>query len=115
MKVKMIKIKPINKEIPKRNSTLLERYNNRFSKSCYMEAELTIVTNFISSKDVDKESVMHLRCDSTEFMTDGYVNNSVDEPFQSSFSRYQIGLETLRRGSDLFTIESNYCITNAKR
>ena len=25
MKVKMIKIKPINKEIPKRNSTLLEK------------------------------------------------------------------------------------------
>ena len=38
MTVKMIKIKPINKEIPKRNSTLLERYNNRFSKSCYMES-----------------------------------------------------------------------------
>ena len=73
------------------------------------------MTNVISSKDVDKESVMHLRCDSTEFMTDGYVNNSVDEPFQSSFSRYQIGLETLRRGSGLFAIEFNYCITNAKR
>ena len=86
-----------------------------FQKVVTWKVELTIVTNFISSKDVDKESVMHLRCDGTEFMTDGYVNNSVDEPFQSSFSRYQIGLETLRRGSDLFTIEFNYCITNAKR
>ena len=40
---------------------------------------LTIAANFISSKDVEEEGVMHSKSDNIEFMPQGNVNEVVDE------------------------------------
>ena len=50
--------------------------------------QLTVAINFISSKDVDEERVMHLNSDNTEFMTYDNENDVVDELFESLSSRY---------------------------
>ena len=64
-----------------------------------MEILLTIAITFISSKDNDEERVMHSKSD-LEFVI---CNNAVEvtkELLQLIFSRYQIRLEKLMRGSD---------------
>ena len=47
------------------------------------KARLTFATNFISSKDAKKESVMH-----SEFTSYNDANKVADERFDSIFSRY---------------------------
>ena len=64
--------------------------------------QLTIVINFISSKDVDEDRVIHSKSDNIEFMPYGNANEVVNELFESLLSRYQIDLETSMRGSDFF-------------
>ena len=62
--------------------------------------QLTIAINFISSKDVDEERVMHSKSDNIELMLYDNANEVVNKVFESLLSRYQIDLETLMRGSD---------------
>ena len=62
--------------------------------------QLAIVINFISSKDVDKERIMHLRSDNIEFMSYDNANEIANELFESLLSRYQISLKTSMRRSD---------------
>ena len=62
--------------------------------------QLTIASNFISSKDVDEERVIHSKSDNIEFMSYDTVNEVVHKPFESLLSVYQIGLETSMRRSD---------------
>ena len=71
--------------------------NLQKSDTWYM---LAIAINFISSKYVDEELVMHSKSDNTEFMPYDNANEVVNELFKSLLSRYQIGLETSMRGSD---------------
>ena len=56
--------------------------------------QLTIVINFISSKDVDKDLVMHSKSDNVEFTSCNDANEIIDEPFKSLHSIYQENLET---------------------
>ena len=73
--------------------------------------QLTIAINFVSSKDVNEERVMHSKSDNKEFMTDDLVANDViDELFESLISKYQSGLETSMRGSE-FTFRSNSIVS----
>ena len=74
-------------------------------KSGTWKVQLTIAINFISSKDVDEEQVMHSKKDNIEFTTYDNANDIVDKLSESLFSRYQIGLEASMRGSD-FIVES---------
>ena len=46
-------------------------------------------------------------------MTYYNANDIVDKLFKSLFWKYQSNLETLIRGSDLFLIQSKFCISNA--
>ena len=62
--------------------------------------QLTIAINFISSKDVDEDRVIHSKSDNIEFIPYNNVSEIVNELFESLLSRYQIGLETSVRGSD---------------
>ena len=62
--------------------------------------QLTIASNFISSKDVDEERVIHSKSDNIEFMSYDNVNEVVHKLFESLLSVYQIGLETSMRRSD---------------
>ena len=71
-------------------------------KSDTWKIHLTIAINFISSKDVDEECVMHSQSDNIEFMPYDNINEVVNKLFESLRSRYQIGLETSVRGSDFF-------------
>ena len=56
--------------------------------------QLTIVINFISSKDVDKDLVMHSKSDNVEFTSCNDANEIIDEPFKSLHLIYQENLET---------------------
>ena len=56
--------------------------------------------NFISSKDVPKEYVMHSESNNIELMPYDNANKVVNELFETLLSRYQIFLETSMRGSD---------------
>ena len=62
--------------------------------------QLTIASNFISSKDADEERVIHSKSDNIEFMSYDNVNEVVHKLFESLLSVYQIGLETSMRRSD---------------
>ena len=62
--------------------------------------QLAIAINFISSKDVDKERIMHLKNDNIEFMSYDNANEIANELFKSLLSRYQISLKTSMRRSD---------------
>ena len=66
-------------------------------KSYMWKLQLTIVINFIFSKDFDEERGMYSKSDNKEFMTYDNANGVVDELFESPLLRYKIGLETYEK------------------
>ena len=80
-------------------------------KSDTWKVELTNTINFISSKYVEEERVMHSKGSNIEFMFYDNANEVVDELFESLLLRYHIGLETLMRGSDFIFnfVQLLYC------
>ena len=54
-------------------------------KSGTWKVQLTIAINFISSKDVDEEQVMHSKKDNIEFTTYDNANDIVDKLSESLF------------------------------
>ena len=69
-------------------------------KSGTWKIQLNVASNFISSKDVDEERVMHSKGNNTEFMTYVNANYVVDERFEPLLLIYQIDLQTSMRGSN---------------
>ena len=69
-------------------------------KSDTWKVELTNTINFISSKYVEEERVMHSKGSNIEFVFYDNANEVVDELFESLLLRYHIGLETSMRGRD---------------
>ena len=69
-------------------------------KSDTWKVELTNTINFISSKYVEEERVMHSKGTNIEFVFYDNANEVVDELFESLLLRYHIGLETSMRGRD---------------
>ena len=67
---------------------------NNLRKYFTWKNQLTIGTNFISSKDVDEEQVMNSKNNNIEFMTYNNANDIADELFEYPFSKNQIGSET---------------------
>ena len=61
--------------------------------------QLAISINFISSKDVEEERVMHSTSDNIKFTPYSDANEIVDEIFKSLRSKYQVNLGTSMRGS----------------
>ena len=72
-------------------------------KSGTCKIQLTIVTNFISSKDIDEEPVMQLKSNNTEFKTFDDVNDVVDKFFKSLLLKYQSHLGTSMRRIDFIS------------
>ena len=68
--------------------------------ACQIFEYQLLAINFISSKDVDEESVMHSKSDNTEFMTYDNANDVADKLVESLLSSYQNDLETSMIGSD---------------
>ena len=69
-------------------------------KSDAWNIQLTNAINFVSSKYVDEERVMHSKSNNIEFMLNDNANEVVNELFESLLSRYHIGSETSVRGCD---------------
>ena len=80
-------------------------------KSGTWKIQLTIAINFISSKDIDEERLMHSKSYNIEFMSYDNANEVTNELFESLLSRYQIGLEKSMRRSDLIfeLVQLLYC------
>ena len=55
--------------------------------------------NFISSKDKDKECVMHSKSENKEAKIDEKEDEVIEKIFKSLFNKYQNNLETSMRGS----------------
>ena len=62
--------------------------------------QLTIAINFISSKDVEEQRVMHSSSNNIKFTPYNDAKEVVRKLFYSLHSRYQENLETSMRGSD---------------
>ena len=60
---------------------------------------MTIAINFISSREIDKECVMHSKSNNIEIMTNDKTDEVIEENFELLLSRYHIGLEALIEGS----------------
>ena len=69
-------------------------------KDIQLIIQLKIAINFISSKDIDEERVMHSKRDNIEIMSHDKADEVIKELFESLLSRSQIGLETSMKGSD---------------
>ena len=80
-------------------------------KSGTWKIQLTIAINFISSKDIDEERLMHSKSYNIEFMSYDNANEVANELFESLLSRYQIGLEKSMRRSDFIfeLVQLLYC------
>ena len=62
--------------------------------------QLTIAINFISSKDSEKEHVMHSNSGNVKLAPYSDANDAIEKLFKSLHSRYQENLETSMKGSD---------------
>ena len=72
-------------------------------KSDSWKIQLTIATDFISSKDAEKDCVMHSRSSNLKFKSYNDVTEVVDEVFESLHSRCQGNLGTsVRKSNFLF-------------
>ena len=83
-----------------RIETYLKNIIMGFQNSDTWNTQLTIAINFISSKDVEEESVLHSRSENIKFKSYNNANEVVDELFESLRSTYQGNLETSIRGKD---------------
>ena len=63
--------------------------------------QLTIVLNFIFSKDAQEERAMHSKSNNIKFASYNNTNEGVDELFKSLSSSYQGHLETSMERSEL--------------
>ena len=79
---------------------LLKDIINDLKKSFMWKIQLTIAVNFIFSKDTDEKHVMHSMSDNIKIMNNDKADEFIEELFQSFFSRYQIWLEKLMKGSE---------------
>ena len=69
---------------------------NNLKKSGTRKIQLTIASNFISSKDNDEDRVMHLKGDNIEIMIDDEAYEVIKQLFDSLKNRYQSDLESMK-------------------
>ena len=73
---------------------------NDLKKSDKWKTQLTIAFNVISSRDNDRERVMHSKNDNIEFTIYDNVDEVIEKISELLLKRHRIELETLMRGSD---------------
>ena len=64
------------------------------------EIQLTMVINFISSKDSDEICIMRAKSNNMEIMMGIEIDEIIEEPFESLLQKYQEGLEGKMRESE---------------
>ena len=62
--------------------------------------QLTMVINFISSKDSDEICIMRAKSNNMEIMMGIEIDEIIEEPFESLLQKYQEGLEGKMRESE---------------
>ena len=62
--------------------------------------QLTMVINFISSKDSDEICIMRAKSNNMEIMMGIEIDEIIEEPFESLLQKYQEGLERKMRESE---------------
>ena len=62
--------------------------------------QLTMVINFISSKDSDETCTMHTKNNNVEIMMGSETDQIIEELFKSFLQKYQEGQEQSMRGSE---------------
>ena len=73
---------------------------NNLQKTDTQKIQSTIAINFVSSKDIDEEHVMHSKSHNIEIVIRDEADEVIKEIFKSLLYRYQIGLETSIKGGD---------------
>ena len=73
---------------------------NNLQKTDTQKIQSTIAINFVSSKDIDEEHVLHSKSHNIEIMIRDEADEVIKEIFKSLLSRYQIWLETSIKGGD---------------
>ena len=66
-----------------------------------LKIQLAIAINLIFFKDNDEKRVMHSKSNNIEIMINNKTNEVIKDLLQSLLSKYQIGLETSMKGSEL--------------
>ena len=75
------------------DKTWLEETSNEW------KIQLTMVINFISSKDSDEIRTMHIKSNNVEIMVVSETDEIIEDLFESFLQKYQEGLEESMRGS----------------
>ena len=65
-----------------------------------LKISLTVIINFISSKDSDAICTIHAKINNMEFMMGNGTDEIIKELFESLLQKYQEGLEGKKRGSE---------------
>ena len=82
--------------------TYLSGIINDYKTQGEWKINLTLTTNFISSKDSDETQIMHSRNDNLEIMMGSQTCEIVEELFESLLQRYQEGLESMKESKFIF-------------
>ena len=67
-----------------------------------MKISLTMIINFIYSKDSDEICTIHAKNNNMEFMMGNETDEIIKELFESLLQKCQEGLEEKKRGSEFF-------------
>ena len=65
-----------------------------------LKISLTVIINFISSKDSDEICTIHAKSNNMEFMMGNGTDEIIKELFESLLQKYQEELEGKKRGSE---------------
>ena len=87
----------------------------KLKENCYKtqgksKIQLTMKSDFISSKDSGEIRTMHTKCNKREIMMGNETNEIIEELFKSRLQKYGEGLGKKMRGSKCFLIVLVYCI-----
>ena len=87
---------------------------NNLKKSDTWKIQLTILINFVSSKDNDEDRVMHSKSDNKEIKINDKADEVIEKLFKSLLNRCQNNLETSVLCHQLIfsLIKVIYCIIN---
>ena len=77
---------------------LKDMINNHKARSEW-KIQLSMKTNFISSKDTDESRTMHTKSDNIEIMSGTEASDAINKLLKSFLKRYQERLETKMKGS----------------
>ena len=89
---------------------IMKLKENYYKTQGKLKIQLTMKSNFISSKDSGEIRTMHTKSNKIEIMMGNETNEIIEELFKSRLQKYEEGLEKKMRVSKCFLIVLVYCI-----